>query len=92
MHAREHYSLFCVTGNMGRPGKASASTQKFGKVMHEYKTGHLHSGSKHGPLVHSPAQARAIAFSEARHAAAHKRAQQAHHTMHPSQQMQRARK
>lgn len=39
---------------------------KVGKVVSEFKSGELHSGSKHGPLVTSPAQAKAIALSEAR--------------------------
>jgi len=37
---------------------------KVGKVMHEYKTGTLHSG-KGGPVVKSKKQAVAIAMSEA---------------------------
>ena len=37
---------------------------KTGKVMHEYKTGTLHSG-KGGPVVKSRKQAIAIAMSEA---------------------------
>lgn len=37
---------------------------KVGKVMHEYKTGTLHSG-KGGPVVKSRKQAVAIAMSEA---------------------------
>jgi hypothetical protein len=36
------------------------------KVMHEYKHGKLHSGSKKGPKVKSRKQAIAIALSEAR--------------------------
>lgn len=39
-------------------------TAKIGKVMHEYKTGTLHSG-KGGPVVKSKKQAVAIAMSEA---------------------------
>lgn len=39
---------------------------KISKVMHEYKEGELHSGSKKGPLVKNPKQAVAIALSEAR--------------------------
>lgn len=35
------------------------------KVMHEFKTGTLHSGSKKGPKVTSRKQAIAIALSEA---------------------------
>ena len=39
---------------------------KVGKVMHEFKVGKLHSGSKKGPVVKNPKQAIAIALSEAR--------------------------
>ena len=38
---------------------------KIKKVMHEYKEGELHSGSKKGPKVTSHDQAMAIAMSEA---------------------------
>lgn len=38
---------------------------KIRKVMREYKSGTLHSGSKHGPKVKSRRQAIAIAMSEA---------------------------
>ncbi|CAB4136093.1 hypothetical protein UFOVP1549_54 [uncultured Caudovirales phage] len=41
-------------------------TKKIGKVMHEYKVGTLHSGSKKGPVVKSRKQAIAIAMSEAK--------------------------
>lgn len=41
---------------------------KVEKVMHEYKEGSLHSGSKHGPKVTNRKQAIAIALSEAREA------------------------
>jgi uncharacterized protein DUF6496 len=40
--------------------------KKIKKVMHEYKEGKLHSGSKKGPEVKEPKQAIAIALSEAR--------------------------
>lgn len=40
-------------------------------VMHEYKHGELHSGSKHGPVVKSHAQAVAIALSEQRQQGKH---------------------
>ena len=40
--------------------------QNFGGVMHEWKHGELHSGSKHGPKVTNQKQAEAIAFSEQR--------------------------
>ena len=45
--------------------KKAAKQAKVGKVMHEYKTGTLHSGSKSGPMVTSRKQAIAIAMSEA---------------------------
>jgi hypothetical protein len=41
---------------------------KVEKVMHEWGQGKLHSGSKHGPVVHSQKQAVAIAMSEQRQA------------------------
>lgn len=42
-----------------------ASAKKVQKVMHEFKSGTLHSGSKKGPVVKSRKQAVAIAMSEA---------------------------
>lgn len=45
--------------------KMSKGQKKIGKVMHEYKAGELHSGSKAGPMVKSRKQAIAIAMSEA---------------------------
>ena len=49
--------------------KANEKTErKIEKVMHEYKHGKLHSGSKKGPKVRSRKQAVAIALSEARRA------------------------
>jgi hypothetical protein len=39
--------------------------EKVGKVMHEFKAGKLHSGSKKGPVVRNKKQAIAIAMSEA---------------------------
>lgn len=44
--------------------KKASGMKKIGKVMHEYKTGTLHSG-KGGPMVKSRKQAIAIALSEA---------------------------
>ena len=46
--------------------KTKAAQKKIEKVMHEYKEGKLHSGSKKGPKVTNPKQAIAIALSEAR--------------------------
>ena len=45
-----------------KPSKAQA---KVGKVMHEFKTGTLHTGSKKGTVVKDRKQAIAIALSEA---------------------------
>lgn len=45
--------------------KAKAKN-KVQKVMHEFKAGVLHSGSKKGPVVKSRKQAIAIALSEAK--------------------------
>jgi ribosomal protein L21E len=47
-----------------KPKTKSAKQAKVGKVMHEFKTGTLHSG-KGGPVVKSQKQAVAIAMSEA---------------------------
>ena len=44
--------------------KKAAKQAKVGKVLHEFKTGTLHSGNK-GPVVRSKKQAVAIALSEA---------------------------
>jgi len=44
--------------------KMTKSEKKIGKVMHEYKSGKLHSG-KGGKVVKNPKQAIAIALSEA---------------------------
>lgn len=48
--------------------KKKMKHSKVEKVMHEYKEGDLHSGSKKGPKVKSKKQAVAIALSEARKA------------------------
>lgn len=50
--------------------KATKAQKKVEKVMHEYKHGDLHSGSKQGPKVKNPKQAIAIALSEARQSGA----------------------
>jgi hypothetical protein len=46
--------------------KSPKGKAKVKKVMEEYKSGELHSGSKKGPRVTNPKQAIAIALSEAR--------------------------
>jgi len=53
-------------------GSAKRAEAKMGKVMGEFASGKLHSGSKKGPEVTNPKQAVAIAMSEARKAGAKK--------------------
>lgn len=48
--------------------KKTKAAKKIKKVMHEYKEGELHSGSKKGPVVKDKKQAIAIAMSEAKKA------------------------
>jgi len=48
--------------------KSKKSPSKVKKVMGEFSSGKLHSGSKKGPLVESRKQAIAIGLSEARKA------------------------
>ena len=51
---------------MGGKMKGKPKQAKVKKVMHEFKAGKLHSGSKTGPKVQKRSQAIAIAMSEAR--------------------------
>jgi hypothetical protein len=44
--------------------KESKAQKKVHKVLREYTTGELHSGSKQGPVVTNKKQALAIAMSE----------------------------
>jgi len=46
--------------------KGKAAREKVDKVMHEFKHGELHTGSKKGPKVKSRKQAVAIALNQAR--------------------------
>lgn len=55
---------------MKKEVKLGKKEQKVSKVMEEFKTGELRSGSKKGPKVKSRKQAIAIALSEARKAGA----------------------
>ena len=52
---------------------AAKKSGKVQKVMHEFKHGQLHSGSKKGPKVTSRKQAVAIALSEQKRAGRKKR-------------------
>lgn len=54
-------AAFCWGGKVKK-----AKGGKVQKVMHEFKAGELHSGSKKGPVVKSRKQAIAIALSEAK--------------------------
>ena len=49
------------TAGIGPKGKAKLET-----VMHEWKAGDLHSGSKKGPVIRDQRQAVAVALSQAR--------------------------
>ena len=49
---------------------AKSKVDKVSKVMHEFKEGSLHSGSKSGPVVKNRDQAIAIAISEKKKQAA----------------------
>lgn len=48
--------------------RKSKAQKKLVKVMREWKSGKLHSGSKKGPVVTNRKQAVAIALSEAKKA------------------------
>ena len=50
---------------MKKPTTKKGKMAKVGKVMKEFKTGTLHTGSKKGPVVTSKKQAIAISLSEA---------------------------
>jgi len=49
---------------LGKPRGKKAKRAKMHRIMKEFKTGKLRSGSKHGPKVKSRAQAIAIGLSE----------------------------
>lgn len=72
-HYHEHHTHGKYSGrhsehNKHHEHKRSPEGGKVHKVMHEFKHGELHSGSKHGPKVKSRPQAIAIALSEQRKA------------------------
>lgn len=58
---------------MHKKEESNRTASKIKKVLHEYKEGALHSGSKKGPEVTNKKQALAIAFSEAKKAAKKKK-------------------
>jgi hypothetical protein len=53
-------------GKKSKPWRSKKGQSKIHKTMSEFKSGTLHSGSKHGPKVTSRKQAVAIALSQAR--------------------------
>lgn len=57
-----------ISSKEKKPVKKGMKPKKVKKVMHEFKEGELHSGSKKGPVVKNQKQAVAIALSEARKA------------------------
>lgn len=65
---------------------------KVTKVMHEWKTGTLHSGSKKGPKVTSRKQAIAIALSEAGKTKLKKKVEKSHPKKHERSEGKRERK
>lgn len=58
-------ALAAATPAFKKGGAAKAKSTKMGKVMSEFKSGELRSGSKKGPVVKNRKQAIAIAMSEA---------------------------
>lgn len=50
---------------MAKHKESKKQKSKVKKVMHEFKEGELHSGSKKGPMVKSRKQAIAISLNEA---------------------------
>lgn len=65
-HPHELQASEGVSEQMAAENASSHRVDKVGKVMHEFKHGTLHSGSKRGPKVTSHVQALAIALSEQR--------------------------
>lgn len=61
---------YAMGGSCYAKGGSVKGAAKVSKVMGEFKSGKLHSGSKEGPEVKNPKQAVAIALSEARKAGA----------------------
>jgi hypothetical protein len=61
----EAFKQSAKTAKLAAGGVTTKQTAKVAKVMHEFKTGELHSG-KGGKVVKSPKQAIAIALSEAK--------------------------
>ncbi len=65
-HEKKHVKKMPKAKVHPKKKKPAKSKAKVEKVMHEFKEGKLHSGSKNGPEVSNPKQAIAIALSEAR--------------------------
>ena len=76
---------------MATKKKAAKKSAKVTKVMHEWKTGTLHSG-KGGPVVKSRKQAIAIALSEAKLSKPKKKVEKSHPKKHERTEGKRERK
>ncbi len=81
-HTDEHGHIQHAQSKVAKHMRGKHGEGKMEKVMHEWKHGKLHSGSKHGPEVHSRAQAVAIGMSEARKAAHGHKKHGKHHRRH----------
>lgn len=64
--AKEHKAGTKTSRKTHKRRESRGFKDKVALVMHEFKEGKLHSGSKKGPQVQNPRQALAIALSEAR--------------------------
>jgi hypothetical protein len=65
-HEKKHVKKVHKAKVPKKKKKLTKGKAKVEKVMHEFKEGKLHSGSKKGPEVTNPKQAIAIGLSEAR--------------------------
>lgn len=68
LHKKEDSTPHSSPKRKSVPLKSGPAKKKVEKVMKEFKSGKLHSGSKRGPEVTNRKQAIAIALSEARKA------------------------
>lgn len=70
MKHKSHKPKRRADGSLEPKRSVSKAKNKIETVMHEFKEGELHSGSKKGPKVKSRRQAIAIALNESRRAGA----------------------
>ena len=67
LHAPSSSAAKDAAGQVHHSDLKTRASHKIEINMREMKAGRLHSGSKHGPLVTSRAQAIAISENQARH-------------------------